>query len=106
MDYPDRVILVPGTGDEDPWSSAASTDPYKSLRCRIAYTGRVVKNQEGQEVVSNVHIRFPNFTPVSYGDELTWTDLSGEKRTARPIQIRIPRDLSGQPLMTVHLGVR
>lgn len=101
MEYRDHVKVAKKSGKDDPWSGSASAPEEKPYRCRISYESRLVKDQNGNEVVSNVHIRFPGAVEIDYADEVIWKDLTGVERRGQPIHFKIPRDTNYRPLMTV-----
>lgn len=105
MQYLDRVTISKAAsgGDDDPWGGGGGEPTTKEYRCRIDYSSRIVKDQNGNEVVSNVHIRFPGIVSIDYADELIWNDLADKEkeRRARPISYKVARNTDYRPLMTV-----
>lgn len=104
MEFKDEVIIKRKTEDDsDPWGEEVPREETSSA-CRIDYKSKLVRNKNGEEVISTVHIRFPGFKEVQYTDELMWTDLAGKIQTAKPISILTVKDLDYRPRMTViHL---
>lgn len=101
MDFRDRVRVTRTTGgDGDPWGGGGT--PFdETKRCRIDYSSRLVRDQQGAEVMSTVHIRFPRNAGITYTDEITWKDADGIEKTARPVAIQVIKDLDYRTRMTV-----
>lgn len=100
MEYWDRVTIVKNKGS-DPWAGGSEAADPKEYRCRIDYSSRLVKDQNGQDVVSNVHIRLPGAVAIEYTDELVWKDLNGTEQKSNPIHYKVARDLEYRARMTV-----
>lgn len=80
-------------GGHDEWGyPQPGTSTVK--RCRIDEGTELIRNQQGEEVVSNTHIILDRAQAVSYDDQFTWTDAGGVTRTASPIRIRYIKDLT------------
>lgn len=66
--------LVAGTPDQ--WGVVAYTEV--SRRCRIEYKTRLVRNQQGEQVVSNVRVFFASDVTVTHADKF---NLDGADRS-------------------------
>ncbi len=79
------------------------TDPYGShptidvvqLDCRMDETSKVVKNQQGSEVVSTTQFMVYGWSGVSYADDLEWVDGFGKTVKRSPLSIEFIRDKFG-----------
>lgn len=104
MYFPDRVKVIRKNADP------ATLDPHGNrptlatvtLRCRIDETNRLVKNQQGEEVLSTTQFSFPGQFSVAFWDELQWTDVGGTVVTRSPIAIEPIRDgIGGRRMLVV-----
>jgi len=96
----DTVTVTPIIGRDDDWNEPIYGDPV-TLKCRIDEKQRVVKDRNGNEVVSSVTFYFDKFTDIKFESEIAWTMLNGTKRTANPIAIATHKHVSNKPLITV-----
>lgn len=103
MYFPDRVKVI----RKDP--NPANMDPHGNrptlaeviLPCRIDETSKIVKNQQGEEVVSTTQFSFPGRFSVAYYDELNWKDSNGVEATKSPVAVDLTRDIIGAPRLLV-----
>ncbi|AZS17394.1 hypothetical protein [Paenibacillus lutimineralis] len=100
LSFDDKVQITRQDGSRDPWSTPEE-GKSNAYDCRIEYGSRLIRNQFGQEVISNEHIYFPGYVNVGYADELSWIDLSVKERTSKPASIEVIKDLDNIPRMTV-----
>jgi hypothetical protein len=68
--------------------------------CRIDEGTKLVRNQNGAEVVVNTHIMIGGGVAVSYDDDVTWTDSTGVERTKNPVSIGTIKDIASKVLFT------
>lgn len=99
--FPHRVIVI----RKDPES--ANLDPYGNrptiaevtIRCKIEESSKLVKNQQGEEVVSTTQFLFPGRIGIAYYDEVKWTDAAGTELQRSPIAVELFRDGIGAPML-------
>lgn len=83
----------------DPWDGA-SNGASVTHKCRIDEGTKLVRNQNGEEVVSNTQILFDRIVAVAYSDDVSWTDASGVLRKRKPTAIGVIKDIASKPLFT------
>ncbi|MFD2382877.1 hypothetical protein ACFSWD_17595 [Paenibacillus xanthanilyticus] len=93
------TVTVTKAGGGDPWDGGSGGAPV-TYKCRIDEGARLVRNQNGEEVVSSTQIRFDKLVAVAYDDEITFTDYAGKTHTKRPISVRIVKNIASKPLLT------
>jgi hypothetical protein len=85
----------------DTWDGVTN-DPTVSFtyKCRINESTKIVRNQQGAEVVSTTQILIDGAVLIGYDDTVIFMDANGIERTAKPIRIGIIKDISSKPLFT------
>lgn len=71
-----------------------------TLKCRLDYSTKLVKDRDGKEVVSTASILMNGLVEIGYSDVIKWVDESGNEFSRTPLSISILRDLGGKPLAT------
>lgn len=94
------TVIITEAGVIDAWGNVT---PGASIeyKCRINEGTRLVRDQNGQEVVSNTEIMLEGAKAVNYDNDVTWTDASGVQRTRKPIAISTIKDIASKVLFTV-----
>lgn len=77
----------------DAWGNPTYDSPvvYKS---RIDEKSKLVRNQQGYEVISNTQILIDGVVEVSYESEITYVDATGKTVSKKPLAISRIKDLS------------
>lgn len=83
----------------DAWGNPTYADPV-SYRCRIEESTRMVRNQQGNEVVSNTRILLDKVVAVSYSDDISYTDATGQVVTLKPVKVSRIKDFSSKVIFT------
>lgn len=98
---PQTVTVKSSTGI-DAWGRIAPSGIMSvAYTCRIdREVGKVVKNQNGQEVVVDATILLKGHIEIGYDDDVVWTDELGNEYTRKPVNIAVMRDLGGNALFT------
>lgn len=87
----------------DDWGDIVRQPSYE-LICRAVERTEVVKNQQGQEVVSSVKIRFDRMQDIRYDDAIEYTNEIGVTIKRKPLSIGYNRWFDGKAVFTVvHL---
>ena len=71
-----------------------------TVKCRIDQTSKLVRNQDGKEVVAIAEILMLGLVQVSYSDTIEWVDEARNKYTWSPLIVAVIRDLNGKPVLT------
>lgn len=100
MYFPHKVIIV-RKSDELDRKGQAITLGEETCPCRISEGSKVVKNRQGEEVVTMTHIMLPGHVSVSYNDELRWTSNTSIELQKGAVAISTPRDGLGAMRITV-----
>lgn len=103
MYFPDRVKVIrkdPNPANMDPYGKRLTLTEVE-IRCRIDETSKVVKDQQGEEVISSTQFYFPGSINVAYWDELQWTDAGGATVSKTPIAVELFRDGVGNRRLLV-----
>ena len=72
----------------------------QTIKCRVDQTSKLVRNQDGKEVVSSAEILMLGLVQINYSDRIEWTDGAGNNYTWSPVVVAVIRDLNGKPLLT------
>lgn len=88
----DEVTLTP-PGAVDAWGNATGGTPV-THDARIDEKSKLVRNQNGDEVVSNTQILIDKIVAVDYDYDVTYTDATGNTVTKKPIAISRIKDLT------------
>jgi len=75
-------------------------DSTNTLKCRINESSKLVKNQLGDEVISNVQILYEGAIKINYTDKITSTDSNGIEQTMKPTAIERIKDIASKVLFT------
>lgn len=95
----DSITVTPITVS-DGWGTETQATSV-TYKCRIDEGTKLVRDQQGAEVVSNTQILLDKKVAVSYNDDITWKDaVTGETRTEKPIEISAIKDFSSKVLFT------
>ncbi|WP_159081883.1 hypothetical protein [Paenibacillus sp. CAA11] len=94
-----QVVLSPYVGS-DPDYGDPIYGPDIVLKCRFDEGVKLVRNQRGEEVVSNGSFLFNKLVSVGFDDKLTFTNELGTVTTYKPLSIGVIRDIVGKPLLT------
>lgn len=95
----DRVTITE-PGSTDAWgviTPGASTE----YSARIDERTKVVKDQNGAEVVSNTQIMINGKVSLDYDYTVTYTDMTGTTVAKNPLRIELIKNISSKPLFTV-----
>lgn len=92
----DSVNQVQISGDG--WDEVRSTPIAHA--CRIDEGTKLVTNQHGKEVTSNTQIKIEGAIAVSYQDEFTFNDATGNEITRKPQAIKMIKDIGSVVLFT------
>lgn len=95
-----QQITVTPIDTIDEWGQPTGGTPY-TLKCRVSEGAKLVRDDNGNEVVSMAQIYIDKLASVSLTDTITYTDENAVTREYRPISIEVKRSLGGKPLLTV-----
>ena len=93
------TITVTNASELDDWGQPL---PGQSLaiKCRIDQTSKLVRGQDGKEVVASAVILMLGLVQVRYSDLIEWVDEAGNNYTLPPLVVAVIRDLNGKPILT------
>ncbi|MNW53209.1 hypothetical protein D3C74_307620 [compost metagenome] len=94
------VVYTPPGGIDPDWNTPIPGDPV-AVKCRFQEGVKLVRNAQGDEVVSVGTFYFDRLHAIDLAGKLTYTDELGRESTYTPIAISVKRDISGRPLLTV-----
>lgn len=94
------VIHTPTIGTDPDWNTPIIGDPVP-VKCRFQEGAKLVRNAQGDEVVSVGTFYFDRLFAIKLADTLTYTDEVGRVATYTPIAISVKRHISGKPILTV-----
>jgi hypothetical protein len=94
-----QTITVTPPGSDDPWDPQPSV-PY-TLKCRVQEGTKLVRNSNGQEVISVAQIYLDKLAEITLSDRISYTDENGNVREFIPLAIEVKRNLGGKPILTV-----
>lgn len=94
-----QTITITPAGSDDPWDPQPGT-PY-TASCRVQEGVKLVRNANGQDVVSSAQIYLDKLAEITLSDRIAYEDESGVQRTYIPISLEVKRSLGGKPLLTV-----
>jgi hypothetical protein len=92
------TVTVEKTGGRDDWGRPTGVTT-KNYACRIDNRIEIVKNQDGQDVVSKAEILIDGVANVTVNDVVKWSDPYGTYE-AKPISVSPLKDLSSKVLFT------
>lgn len=87
------VTWTPSLG-LDVWGDPKPSEPVE-LECNVRSETKMVKNQQGQEVVSTLQVLFIGLVSVKYADSFTFVEANGEVLEMTPLNVKFMRDLDG-----------
>lgn len=70
-----------------------------TLKCRFQEGGKLVRNQQGDEVVSVGTFFFDRIVDIGFGDKLTYTNELDAVTSYEPIAISVKRWINGKPVL-------
>lgn len=94
------VIYTPPDGIDPDWNTPIPGDPV-AVKCRFQEGVKLVRNAQGDEVVSVGTFYLDRLYAIDLAGNLTYTDELGRETTYTPIAISVKRDIGGKPLLTV-----
>ena len=92
-------ITVKKATELDDWGQPVSSQSI-TVKCRVDQTSKLVRNQDGKEVVASAEILMLGLVEINYSDLIEWTDEAGNKYTWPPVVVAVIRDLNGKPILT------
>lgn len=93
-----QPLFVEKSGTLDDWGRPTGNIITEHL-ARIDYQTNVVKNENGEDVVSKATILIKGFANVNTKDTIRWTDEFGEK-SERPISVNPIYDINAILIFT------
>ncbi len=93
-----KAKIVKSTGI-DSWGEPIAGEEVE-VSCRISAKTEMVRNQNGDEVVSKGYLLFKGAVTVKDGYTLKFSNENGEEVIEIPLSIQHKRDLSGEVLFT------
>jgi hypothetical protein len=94
-----QTVTITKPGGLDEWGNTVP-GPSIVYKCRIDEGSALVKNQNGEEVVSSARILIEKLADVDYGDDVTYSNELGKTFTEKPIRISVLRGPDGKPWFT------
>lgn len=82
----------------DDWGRPSGTTQL-TFKCRVDYQNTVVKNQNGEDVVSKAIILIDGVANVSTDDTISWSDDYGDHEE-KPLSVSPLKDFSSKVLFT------
>jgi len=96
-----RVMIEHSIPNE--WGEELLEEPIE-YKARVDESSTLVRNRQGEEVVSATRILLGKLADVQYDDYVTYTDELGRTIREKPIKIGVTRNIAGKPELTeVHL---
>lgn len=96
-----RITIERSVTDE--WGEEVLGDSIE-YKARVDESSTLVRNRQGDEVVSAAQILLDKLADVQYDDYVTYTDELGRTIREKPIKIAPIRDIAGKATLTeVHL---
>lgn len=83
----------------DDWGEVTA-EPPSTLKCRADEKTEVVKNPQGDEVVSGVQLLFDKLPNITYDDVIEFTNEIGVAVKRKPVKIEPIRMINGKPTLT------
>lgn len=93
------AVISPFTGNDPDYNEPQYGADY-TLACRFDEGVKLVRNRNGEEVVSVGAFLFDRLADISINDLLTFTNELGTETTYDPLTISVIRDFSGRPILT------
>lgn len=93
------VIHNPVIGTDPDWNTPITGEPV-TVNCRFQEGVKLVRNAQGDEVISVGTFYFDRFYPVTLADSFTYTDEGNRTITYTPIAISVKRAINGKPILT------
>ena len=93
------TIVIKKSTNLDEWGQPVSGRKV-TVKCRIDQTSKLVRNQDGKEVVASAEILMLGLVQVSYSDTIEWVDEARNKYTWSPLIVAVIRDLNGKSILT------
>ena len=94
-----QTVKIQQDGGLDDWGQPMP-GRAKTYSCRVDQTSELVRNRDGNEVVSKATIMLDGIVKVAYADTIEFTDETGNQYSSKPVNISILRDFAGKPLIT------
>lgn len=94
-----HTIKILKSGGIDSWGDPIDGETIE-LKGNLRSQSKIVRNNEGQEVVSNYTVLFKGFEDIRHEDRIQFVEPNGEVKTIRPILIKFMRDLDGSVKFT------
>ena len=93
------TITVTKASELDDWGQPL---PGQSLtiKCRIDQTSKLVRSQDGKEVVASAVILMLGLVQIRYSDLIEWVDEARNNYAWPPLVVAVIRDLNGKPILT------
>ncbi|WP_427036500.1 hypothetical protein [Cytobacillus pseudoceanisediminis] len=87
-------IEILKAGDLNVWGEPSVAETIQ-VNGNIRTQSRVVKNNQGEEVVSSYTVLFVGFVDITSNDKIRFTEPNGEVVEIAPITVKFMRDLDG-----------
>lgn len=94
-----QKALVHKPGSVDDWGEVTPGQTIE-MRCRADEKTEVVKNPQGEEVVSGVQFLFDKLPNIRYDDVIEYTNELGVTVKRKPVNIEPIRMINGKPTLT------
>ncbi|OYD08543.1 hypothetical protein [Paludifilum halophilum] len=94
-----QKVTVTKPGELDEWGEITPGESFEH-KCRIDEGSDLVRDENGQEVVSSARILIEGLVDVGYDDDVSYTNEIGQTYKEKPIRIRVLRGPSGKPWFT------
>lgn len=93
-----RVVYTPVTRDD--WGDTAPGTPVE-LPARVTEEAELVRNQAGEEVLTNLRIILDGLADVDYDGEFEYTNELGATVRRQAQAIKVVRGIGGEAWLTV-----
>lgn len=93
-------ITLYKSGESDGWGGNTESEPVL-LKARVDNEVNVVKNQNGEEAVTELKILLEKSIDIGYDDELYYKDEVGNEVKRKPTNIDTKRHINGNPILKV-----
>ncbi|MDC3413964.1 hypothetical protein [Terrihalobacillus insolitus] len=95
---PHSITVIKSNG-LDAWGEPIEGEVIE-IQGNLRTQTKVVRNNNGKEVVSSYTILFVGFVDVKHEDKVRFTEPNGEVKTLDPINVKFMRDLDGSVAFT------
>ena len=78
----------------------------QTTKARVQHSTKLVTDQQGQEFQTMLEVDLPPDVPITYGTEITYTDLMGQTSTGKVRTMEESTNLAGSKVFfrTVNIG--